>query len=157
MSPFTGSYRECISSLAMVTSPSCYFSWGDISSIVLPVLVASDPASSITTVGRYLMCPTLCLSHTPTSQADFCVIVPTLHLNLTLAGSSSRSTKALLQRTYHQNSGIEKNRIQSFPSTPSASLTTWVLHFQHYFGTSSLPATFKFSATSHQLRVLLQG
>ena len=75
MSPFTGSDRECISSLAMATSPSCSFSWGEITSIVSPSLVTSEPASSTTTFGCSLLCPTLRLHNTPTSHANRTVLL----------------------------------------------------------------------------------
>ena len=102
MMTFTVSYCEFISSLKMSTSPSCSFSWGEIDSLVSPSLATAYPASSATTFCRYSLCPTLCLHHTPTSLSVRSVLLPTLLLNLTLARSSSRSTKALLQRPDHK-------------------------------------------------------
>ena len=85
MSHLTGSDRECISTLVMATSPSFSFSLRDIDSIVLPRLAASEPASSATTSGCSLLCPTLRLRYTPTSHTARTVLLPTLHLNLTLS------------------------------------------------------------------------
>ena len=143
MSPFMVYDCECISSLAMATSTSCSFSWGEITYIVSPNLATSEPASSTTTFGRSMLCPTLCLCNTPTSHATRTVLLPTLHLNLTTARSSSRATKSLLQRIDHKNAGFQQNWIPSFPITSSASVPTRVLRQQHYVGTSSSPATFK--------------
>ena len=157
MSPFTGSDRECIYSLKMATSSSCYFSWGEIASIVLPSLTDSEPASSTTTFGRSSLCPTLCLHHTPTSQAACSVLLPKLHLNLTLDRSLSRSTKALLQRPDHKKAGLHQNWIPSLPSTSIASIPTQVLRRKQYVRNSSSSSTFKISAASHQLCGLLQG
>ena len=163
MSPFTGSDCECISSLTMSTSPYCSFSWGEITSIVSPSLTTSEPASSTTTFGRSLLCPNLRLCNTPTYHADRTLILPTLHLNLTIARSSSRATKALLQRLDHKKAGLQQNRIPSFPSTSSAAVPTWVLHQQRYVVTSSSSATFKIfrrvTPTSRSLArlITLQG
>ena len=68
MSPFTALDSKCISSLAMATSPSCYFPWGEIASLVSN-LAASELASSTTIFGRSSLCPTLCLRRTPTYHA----------------------------------------------------------------------------------------
>ena len=78
-----------------------------------------------------------------TSHAARSVLLLTLHTNLNLTQSSSRATKALLQRPYHKNTGLHKNRIPSFPSTSSASVPTRVLRWQHYVITSSSTDTFK--------------
>ena len=84
MLPFTVSDRECISSLAMATSPSCSFSWGEITYIVSPSIAASKPASFTTTFDRSLVFPNLCLRKTPTSHATRTVLLATLQLNLTI-------------------------------------------------------------------------
>ena len=143
MSTFTGSERECISSLEIATSPSCSFAWGEIASIILPSLMTSEPASSTTTFGRSLLCPTLRLHSTPTSHTARTVLLPKLHLNLTIARSLSRATKALLQQLYHKKAGIQQNRIASSPSTSSAYVPNRVLRCQQYVVTSSSPPTFK--------------
>ena len=163
MSPFTGSYRECISSLAMSTSLSWSFSWGEIASINSPSLATSEPASSTTTFGHSLLCHTLRLRNTPTSHSDLTVLLPTLHLNLTIAQSLFRATKDLLQWLGHKKAGLQNNWIPSLPSTSSASVPTWVLCQQRYVVTSSSPATFKIvrrvTPTSRSLArlITLQG
>ena len=158
MSPFTGSDRKCISSLVMAISPFCSFSWGEIAFIVSPSLVSSKPSYSTTTLGHYLLCPTLCLRHTPTSHTSRSVLLPTLHLNLTLARSSSRATIGQLHRPNHKKSGLQQNRIPLFPSTSSASVPTRVLCQQHCVKNSSSPATFQiFHRVTHQLCGLSQG
>ena len=143
MLPFTVSDCECISYLSMATSPYCSFSWGEIDSIISPSLAASNPDSSTTTFGHSLLCPTFRLRHTPTYHAARSVLLPTLHLNLTLSQSSSRAINALLQRLDHKKAGLQQNCIPSFPGKASASVLTRVLHQQHYVGTSSSPSTFK--------------
>ena len=85
MSPFTGSSRDCISFLTMATRTSYSLSWGEIASIISPSLATSVPASSITTFGRSLLCPTIRLRNTPTSHSYRTILLQTLHLNLTIS------------------------------------------------------------------------
>ena len=147
----------------MATSPSCSFSWGEIDSVIFSILAASNLDSFTTTFGHSLLWPTFRLCHTPTYHAARSVLLPTLHLNLTLSQSSSRAINALLQRLDHKKAGLQQNCIPSFPSTASSSVPTRVLHRQHYVGTSSSPSTFKIircvTPTSRSLArmITLQG
>ena len=145
MLPFMGLVRECISSLVMSNSYSFSFLLGDIASISSPSLATSNSDSSTTTFGRSFLFPTIHLWNTPTSHADRTVLLPTLHLNLTIDRSLSRSTKALLQQLDHKKAGFQKIRIPSFPITSSASVPNRFLFQQHHVRTSSSPATFNIS------------
>ena len=155
MSPFTLSDSKCISSLAMTTLPSWYFSWGDIYSLVSPSLVASTLASSTTFFGRSSLCPTICLLHTPTYHAAC-----TVHHSKTL--SQNEPQPILVQS--HQYPYPTKNDhklpvsnpwIPSFPFTSSVPAPTRFLRRLHYVGTSSSPATFVNGRTLQDLRLTL--
>ena len=157
MSPFTGSDRNCISSLVKATFPSCSFSWEGITYIISPSLATSELASSTTTFGCSLLCPTLRLRNTPTSRATCAVLLPTLHLNLPVAKSSYIDTKALLKRFDHKKAGIKQigshnyqvHQASQFQLRSCVGNTILALQFHQ------LPL--KLSTASHQLHVFLQG
>ena len=157
MLPFTGSDRECISSLTMGTSPSWSFLWGKIASIVFPRLGASDPSSSTTTFGRYFLCPTLCLRHTPIYHSARTVLLPTLHLNLPVAKSLYIDTKALLKRFDHKKAGIKQIGSHNYQvhQAPQFQLRSCVGNTILALQFHQLPL--KLSTASHQLHGFLQG
>ena len=155
MLTFTVLDRECISYLAMATSPSWYFSWGDISSLVSPSLVASTLASSTTFFGRSSLCPTICLLHTPTYHAAC-----TVHHSKTL--SQNEPQPILVQShqypyptTNDHKLPVSNPWIPSFPFTSSGPAPTRFLRRLHYVGTSSSPATFVNGRTLQTLRLTL--
>ena len=157
MSPFTWLDHECISSLAIATSPYWSFSWGDIALLVLPSLAAYKPASSTTPFGCSLLCPNICFRCTPTYQAYQYVLIQTLCLNLTFAWSSSSATKSLLQRSDHKRTVYKKivSRHSQVHQAPLFQLESWVGNTMSALQFNHLPL--KPPSVSHQLCGLLQG
>ena len=155
MSPFTWLDHECISSLAIATSPYWSFSWGDIALLVLPSLAAYKPASSTTPFGCSLLCPNICFRCTPTYQAYQYVLIQTLCLNLTFAWSSSSATKSLLQRSDHKRTVYKKivSRHSQVHQAPLFQLESWVGNTMSALQFNHLPL--KPPSVSHQLCGLL--
>ena len=107
---------------------------------------------SLPWLAHILLCPTLCLRKTPTSHADRTVIIPTMHINLTIAQSSPRATKYPLQQLDHKKDGLQKigPRHSQVHQGPLLQLGSYVGNTMSALQFHQLPL--KLSAVSHQLR-----
>ena len=116
MPPFTGLDRECIYFFAMTTSPSWSFSWGDITSLVLPSLVDYELASSIyvTIFGRSLLCPTICLQYHAARSIH--------HPDTILPDHCPAQPRPFSDDQWSQTAGLQYDWIQSLLITSSAPL-----------------------------------
>ena len=135
MSPSTGLDHECISTLAIYTSPSSPFSWGEIALLVSPSLADSELVSSTKVLVRSLLHSTPCFHLTLTYQA-----ARTVHDPDTPSPTDSHSNLVHLHQWPYDNELSQTDSLQfldpvitKYMKLPCSNLGSALAALRHHF------------------------